>query len=215
LNLIISFGFGAGGDGSTTGRGTASGSGFLSLGTESGRGFRSLGTESGKGLRILTPCTAPAAVDAEGTGNGGAGEVETVEVAGLAEIVEEALGAGDGRGAGEALFVEEDLDRLTIGAGLGGKLKISSTFCDGTLSLTIFVGRSSRCNVGSCGRGLLGGLIAPAPLLAPLSDIRTGWATGFGRGGGGKGLCGSGITSKGLGGFILNLCGDFLKDRMP
>jgi hypothetical protein len=173
LNLKMSF-FGAGGDGSTTARGTASGSGFLSLGTESGRGFRSLGTESGNGLRILTPCAVPAAVDAECTTSGGAGEVEMVEAAGLAEIVEEALGAGDGRGAGEALFVEEDLDRLTTGAGLGGKLRISSTFCEGTLNLTIFVGRSSGCGVGSCGRGRLGGLIVPAPLFAPLRDIRTG-----------------------------------------
>jgi len=174
LNLIISFGFGAGDDESTTKRGTASGSGFLSLGTESGRGFRSLGTESGKGLRILAPGAAPAALDALGKGSGGAGEVDMVEGAGLAEIVEEALGAGDGRGAGEALFVEEDFDRLTTGAGLGGKLRISSTFCDETLSLTIFVGRSSGCGVDSCGRGRLGGLIAPAPLFTPLREIRTG-----------------------------------------
>jgi hypothetical protein len=159
----MSFGFGAGGDSSICGRGTASGSGFLSLGTESGRGLRSLGTESGKGLRILTTGVAPATVDTEFCGG-----------AGLAEIAGEALGAGDGRGAGEELFVEDDLDRLTTGAGLGGKLRISSTFCDGTLSLTIFVGRSSGCGVDSCGRGRLGGLIAPAPIPAPLSEIRTG-----------------------------------------
>jgi hypothetical protein len=173
----MSLGLGAGSAGSTTiGRGTASGSGFLSLGTESGRGFRSLGTESGNGLRILTPCVAPAAVDTDDVGSGGAGEVERVVGAGLADMIEEALDAGDGRGAGDELFVEDDLDRLTTGAGLGGKLRISSTFCEGTLSLTILVGRCSGCGIDSCGRGRLGGLIAPAPAPAPapLRDIRTG-----------------------------------------
>jgi len=169
----MSFGFGAGADGSTTiGRDTASGRGFLSLGTESGSGFRSLGTESGKGFRIFTACVAPTAV--EGVDSGSAGEVERAEGAGLADMTEDALGAGDGRGAGEELLVEDDFDRLTTGAGLGGKLRISSTFCDETLSLTIFVGRSSGCGVGSCGRGRLGGLIAPAPSPTPLRDIRTG-----------------------------------------
>jgi hypothetical protein len=175
LNFIMSFGFGAGGTASTTsGRGTASGSGFLSLGTESGRGFRSLGTESGNGLRILTTCVAPKAADPGGIASGGAGEVERTVGAELADIVEDALSAGDGRGTGEELFVEDDLDRLTTGAGLGGKLRISSTFSEETLSLTILVGRSSGCGVGSCGSGLLGGLIAPAPIPAPLRDIRTG-----------------------------------------
>lgn len=172
LNLIMSFGFGAGTGASTTiGRGTASGSGFLSLGTESGSGFRSLGTESGKGLRIFVAC---ATTTVEGVDSSGAGEAERVVGAGLADIVEVALGAGDGRGAGEELFVDDDLERLTTGAGLGGKLRISSTFCEGTLSLTILVGRSSEWGVGSCGRGRLGGLIAPAPGPAPLREIRIG-----------------------------------------
>lgn len=108
-----------GGDDSACGRGTASGSGFLSLGTESGRGFRSLGTESGNGLRIFAACVAPTIIDVEGPGSGGAGEVVGAEGAGLAEIADEALGAGDGRGAGEELFVEDDLDRFTTGVGLG------------------------------------------------------------------------------------------------
>jgi hypothetical protein len=170
----MSLGFGAGGDDSTCGRGTASGRGFLSLGTESGRGFRSLGTESGNGLRIFTACVVPTVIEVEGAGSGGAGEVEMTEGAGLADIAEEALGAGDGRGAGEELFVEDDFDRLTTGAGFGGKLRISSTLCDDTLNLTILVGRSSGCGVGSCGRGRLGGRIAPAPTPAPFRDIRTG-----------------------------------------
>lgn len=213
----MNFGLAAGDGSSTCGRGTASGRGFLSLGTESGRGFRSLGTESGKGLRIFTACVAPATVDTEDVDAGGAGEVETVRGAGLADIFEEALGAGDGRGAGEALFVDDDLDRLTTGAGLGGKLRISSTFCDETLSLTILEGRSSGWGVGSCGRGRFGGLIAPAPTPAPFREIRSGWATGFGRGGGGKGktLVGSDATTRGLGSFVLSLFEDFLKDKMP
>jgi hypothetical protein len=170
----MNLGLAAGAGSSTCGRGTASGRGFLSLGTESGRGFRSLGTESGKGLRIFTACVAPATMDTEDADAGGAGEVETVGGAGLADIVEEALGAGDGRGAGEALFVDDDLARLTTGAGLGGKLRISSTFFDETLSLTILEGRSSVWGVGSCGRGRLGGLIAPAPIPAPFREIRSG-----------------------------------------
>jgi len=168
----MSFGFGAGGDDSPCGRGTAFGSGFLSLGIESGRGFRSFGTESGNGLRIFTTCAVPTAVGTWGVA--GAGEAESAECAGLAEIAEEALSAGDGRGAGEELFVEDGLERLTAGAGLGGKLRISSTFCDETLNLITLVGRSSGCGVGSCGRGRLGGLISPAPIPAPFREIRTG-----------------------------------------
>jgi hypothetical protein len=122
----------------------------------------------------LTPGAAPVTVNTEGIFGGGAGEAERAEGAGFAEIAGEALGAGDGRGAGEELFVEDGLDRLTTGAGLGGKLRISSTFCDETLSLTIFVGRSSGCGVDSCGSGRFGGLIVPAPIPAPLREIRTG-----------------------------------------
>ena len=170
MNLALAAGAGS----STCGRVPASGRGFLSLGIESGRGFRSLGTESGKGLRIFTACVLPATVYTEDVAAGGAGEVETGGGAGLAVIFEEALGAGDGRGAGEALFVDDDLDRLTTRAGLGGKLRILSTFCDETLSLTILEGRSSGWGVGSCGRGRLGGLIAPAPTPPPFREIRSG-----------------------------------------
>lgn len=155
--------FGAGGGVSTCERGAAS-----------GRGFLSLGTESGNGLRIFITCGPPAAVDRGGVGNGGAGEAERVEGAGLVGTAGEALGAGDGLGAGEELFVEDDLGRLTTGAGFGGKLKISSTFWDETLNLISLLGRSSGCGVASCGRGRLGGIIAPAPVPAPLRDIRNG-----------------------------------------
>lgn len=171
-----------------------------------------MGTESGKGLRIFTAGVAPTVIEAEDIGSGGAGEV--AEGAGLADIAEDALGAGDGRGAGDELFVEDDLDRF----GFGAELRISSTRCDnncdGTLSLTIFVGRSSGCGIGSCGRGRFGGLIAPAPIPAPFRDIRTGWTIGLGSGEG-RILAGSGTTSKGLGGLVRNLFEDFLKVKRP
>jgi hypothetical protein len=186
--------FGAGGDASIMERGAAS-----------GRGFLSLGTESGKGLRIFITCGAPAAVDTKGVGNSGAGEADRVEGAGLAGTAGEALGAGDGLGAGEELFVEDDLERLTTEAGFGGKLKISSTFCDETLNLTILLGRSSWCGVSSCGRGRLGGIMTPAPVPAPLKDNRTGWAAGFGGGGGRAfGTRGS-FTEIALDGFVRRL----------
>jgi hypothetical protein len=164
----MSFGFDAGafragGDISICARGAAS-----------GRGFLSLGTESGKGLRIFITCAVPTAFGKGGVGNSDAGDAERVEGAGLAGTAEEALGAGDGLGAGDELFVEADLERLTTGAGFGGKLKISSTFCVGTLNLTILLGRSSALGVGSCGRGRLGGFMDPAPIPVPLSDIRKG-----------------------------------------
>lgn len=210
---------------STCGRGVESGRGFLSLGTESGSGFLSLGTESGKGLRIFVtdaPAPAPAAGNA-GAGRGGAGEAERVEGAGLAETAGEALSAGDGLGAGEELFVEEVLPRLTTGAGFGGKLRISSTFCDETLNLIILRGRSSACGTASCGRGRFGGFMAPAPIPEPFDRLDkfiftaggAGAGAGFGNGGGrALGTGASGITNNGLVGFIRSLF-ESLKDTMP
>jgi len=192
--------FGAG-DVSTCGRGAAA-----------GRGFLSLGTESGKGLRFFTTGVPPTAAGNTGEGSGGAGEAESAEGAGLAETAGEALGAGDGLGAGEELFVEEDLARLTTGAGFGGKLRISSTFCDETLNLTSLRGRSSGLGAGSCGRGRFGGFIAPAPVPEPFDRFERfiftagGAGAGFGNGGGrALATCGSGRTNKGLVGFVRKL----------
>jgi len=212
----MSFGLGVdacAGDVSTRERGAASGKGFLSL-----------GTESGKGLRIFITDAPPAAAGNAGAGRGGAGEAGSAEGAVLAETAGKALGAGDGLRAGEELFVDEDLTRLTAGAGFGGKLRISSTFCDETLNLIILRGRPSGCAAGSCGRGRFGGFMAPAPIPEPFDRldkfIFTAGAAGaagagFGNGGGRAfGTGGSGRTNNGLVGFVRNLS-ESLKDTMP
>jgi len=73
------------------------------------------GAESGRGFRTFMGAVPGAA----GEAGGGAGEADKLDGAGLGGIAGDGLGAGEGRAAGEELFVEDIARRA---AGLGGKL---------------------------------------------------------------------------------------------
>lgn len=88
---------------------------FLGAATGTGSTGCGRGAESGRGFRTLTGAL-PGAV---GKASGVADEADIFDGAGLGGIAGNGLGAGEGRCAGEELFVEDIARRA---AGFGGKL---------------------------------------------------------------------------------------------